>query len=138
MSVRTTIQEEAAGLQEYINKMAPADDLLSECLTQLKPMMEEAPEEQSWKDKPVHGMHRRQTEEVADTGKPYQRLEKTGLEDSPEALIMAAQEQALNTRSIEVEADHTRQDQTVQHITAGCKMLAGKASTERHNQVAER
>ncbi|TWW59309.1 hypothetical protein D4764_06G0008390 [Takifugu flavidus] len=59
---------------------------------------------------------------------------------------MAAQEQALRTRAIEARVYHTRQDprcrlcgdapETVQHITAGCKMLAGKAYMEWHNQVA--
>ena len=59
---------------------------------------------------------------------------------------MAAKEQTLNTRSIEAKVYHTRQDprcrlckdapETVQHITAGCKMLAGKAHMESHNQVA--
>ncbi|TWW75426.1 hypothetical protein D4764_13G0000880 [Takifugu flavidus] len=64
--------------------------------------------------------------------------------NSTEALLMAAQEQALRTRAIEARVYHTRQDprcrlcgdapETVQHITAGCKMLAGKAYMERHNQ----
>ncbi|KAF7642179.1 hypothetical protein LDENG_00262910 [Lucifuga dentata] len=59
---------------------------------------------------------------------------------------MAAQEQALSTRSIEAGVYHSRQDpwcrlckdapETVQHIVAGCKMLDGTAYTERHNQVA--
>ncbi|KAF7649100.1 hypothetical protein LDENG_00146690 [Lucifuga dentata] len=59
---------------------------------------------------------------------------------------MAAQEQALSTRSIEAGVYHSRQDpwcrlckdapETVQHIVALCKMLAGTAYTERHNQVA--
>ena len=58
---------------------------------------------------------------------------------------MATQEQDLNTGSIEVY--HTRQDprwrlykdtpETVQHITAGRKMLEGKADMEHHNQVAD-
>ncbi|TWW69263.1 hypothetical protein D4764_18G0000690 [Takifugu flavidus] len=84
--------------------------------------------------------------EVADIEKTYQWLEKAGLKDSTEALLMAAQEQALNTRAIEARVYHSRQDhrcrlcgdapETVQHITAGCKMLAGKAYMERHNQVA--
>ncbi|KAF7670308.1 hypothetical protein LDENG_00271880, partial [Lucifuga dentata] len=71
-------------------------------------------------------------------------LEKAGLKDSTEALIIAAQEQALSTRSIEAGVYHSRQDpqlckdapETVQHILAGCKMLAGTAYTERHNKVA--
>lgn len=48
---------------------------------------------------------------------------------------MAALEQALSTRVIEVRIYHTRQDprckdtlETNQHITAGCKMLAGKVA----------
>jgi hypothetical protein len=78
--------------------------------------------------------------------KTYQWLEKTDIRDSTEALIMAAQEQALKTRAIEAKIYHTRQDprcrlckqhdETVQHITSGCTQLAGTAYTERHNQVA--
>ena len=69
MSFRAAIQEETAGLQEYIKMMAPTDDLLRECLRQLKPSMEEEPEELSRTDKPLHGMYHRQIEEVADIGK---------------------------------------------------------------------
>ncbi|XP_076610522.1 uncharacterized protein LOC143335176 [Chaetodon auriga] len=140
VSVRVTIREETASLWEYIRKMAPNDDLLSECLRQQKPSQEE-PEGLAWTDKP-----HRQLEEVADITKTYQWLEKAGLNDSTEALIIAAQEQALNTRSIEAGIYHSRQNprcrlckdapETIQHITAGCKMLAGKAYMECHNQVA--
>ena len=59
---------------------------------------------------------------------------------------MAAQEQTLNTRSLEANVLSHQTDprcmlykeapETVQHITAGCKMLAGKADMEHHNQVA--
>ena len=78
-------------------------------------------------------MYHRQIEEVADIRKTNQWQEKADLRDSTEALIIAAQEQALKT----MEVYHTRQDLmcrlckdapgTVQHITAGPKMLAGKA-----------
>ncbi|XP_051914448.1 uncharacterized protein LOC127596235 [Hippocampus zosterae] len=91
-------------------------------------------------------MYHRTITEVADLKKSYQWLERAGLKDSTEALILAAQEQALSTRAIEAQIYHTRQDprcrlckeapETIQHITAGCKMLAGKAYMERHNQVA--
>lgn len=63
-----------------------------------------------------------------------------------EALIMAAQERSLSTRSIEAGVYHTRQEprcrlcndvpETIQHIIAGCKMLAARASMECHNQLA--
>ena len=59
------------------------------------------------------------------------------------ALIMAAQEQALNIRSIDGRIYHTRQDprcrlckeapETEQHITAAWK---SKAYMQRYNQVA--
>ena len=72
-------------------------------------------------------MYHQQIEDVADIEKSYQWLEKADLKDSTEALIMAAQEQALSTRSIEAGFYHTRQDprcrlckdapETVQHMT---------------------
>ena len=146
VSIRATVQDETTKIQEYIRKMAPKDELLSEYLRQQKPDDAEEEEEPSWRDKPLHGMYHRQIEEVADIKKSYQWLEKAGLKDSTEALIMAAQEQALSTRSIEAGNYHTRQDsrcrlckdapETVQHIIAGCKMQAGTAYMERHNQVA--
>ena len=86
------------------------DGSVSECLRQLKPNMEEEPEGLSRTDKPLHGMYHLQTEEMADIRKTYQWLEKDGLKDSTETLIMAAEEQALNTRSMEAGVYHTRQD----------------------------
>ena len=50
------------------------------------------------------------TSVVADIRKYYQWLKKAGLTDSTEALILAAQEQALGTRSIEAGVYHTRQE----------------------------
>ncbi|KAI3377065.1 hypothetical protein L3Q82_000275 [Scortum barcoo] len=109
--------------------MAPSDELLSEYLRQQKPDSEEQLEA-SWMDKPLHGMYHRQIEEVPDIRKSYQWLEKAGLKDSTEVLIMVAQEPALSTRVIEARVYHTRQDprcrlckeapETIQHITAGC------------------
>ena len=70
---------------------------------------------------------------------------KAGLDDSTEALIIAAKEQALNTRSIEARVYRNTQEprfrlckdapETVQHRTAGYKIKAGRAYLERHNQV---
>lgn len=145
VSVGTTVQDETSKLLEYIKDKAPADEVLRECLRQWGPE-EEVLEGPSWQDKPLHGAYHRNITEVADIKKSYQWLERAGLKDSTEALILAAQEQALGTRAIEAQIYHTRQDprcrlckeapETVQHITAGCKMLAGKAYMERHNQVA--
>ena len=61
--------------------MAPDDDLLSEGLRRQKPSEEEEEERESWRDKPLHGMHHGQMEQVAD-------VEKEGLMNSTETLIM--------------------------------------------------
>lgn len=60
-------------------------------------------------DKLLHGMDLRQTQEVADLERYYQWLEKAVLKDNTEALIMAAQEQGLCTRSVEARVYLTRQ-----------------------------
>ena len=53
VSVRATIQEVTTKTQEYIRKMSPNDDLLSECLRQQKPSEEKEGEERpSWRDDP--------------------------------------------------------------------------------------
>ena len=61
-------------------------------------------------EKPLHSTCHQQIEEVADINKSFQWLEKAGLKDSTEALIVAAQEQALSTRSIEAGVYRSRQD----------------------------
>ena len=50
---------------------------------------------------PTHRMYHREIQVVGDIKKIYQGLEKAGL-------IMAAQEQALNTKSNEARVYHTR------------------------------
>ena len=72
---------------------------------------------------------------MPDIEKTNQGLEKAGLRDSTEALIMTAQEQAFTTRLIDAGLYYTRQDtrcrlckdapETMRHIAAGCKMKAG-------------
>uniref|UniRef100_A0A3B3HDB2 HAT C-terminal dimerisation domain-containing protein n=1 Tax=Oryzias latipes TaxID=8090 RepID=A0A3B3HDB2_ORYLA len=146
VSVEATIQDETSKMHEYIKLKAPTDSVLSECLRQWRAEDTVLEDRSSWEDKPLHWMSHRTITEVADINKSYQWLERAGLQDSTEALILAAQEQALSTRAIEAQIYHTRQDprcrlckeapETIQHITAGCKMLAGKAYMERHNQVA--
>ncbi|CAH2278601.1 Hypothetical predicted protein [Pelobates cultripes] len=95
-----------------------------------------------WQYKSLHGVYHWQIVDVAHKIKSYQLLEKAELKDRTEALILTAQEQALCKRSIEVGVFHTRQDPrckeapaTIQHLGAVCKMLAGTAYTEKHNQV---
>lgn len=68
-----------------------ADYLLNYCVGLQKSKVEgEKQEEPLWKDK--NGTSHQQIEEVADIKKSFQRLEKAGLKDSTEAIIMAAHE----------------------------------------------
>ena len=144
--VKSTILKETRNMWEYIERTALHDPPMAEYHKQMNGGTLKEITEEEWHTKALHGMYHRQISEVADLGKSYQWLEKAGLKDSTEALIMAAQEQALSTRSVEAGIYKTRQDprcrlckehpETVQHITSGCKILAGNKYTERHNQVA--
>ncbi len=69
------------------------------------------------------------------TTKIQEYIRKMASSDDLRVSLMAAQEKMLSTRSIDARVYHTRQDprcrlckddpETVQHITAGCKMQAG-------------
>lgn len=57
---------------EYTKRMATKQELLSECLRQLKPNESTEKEEQTtWREKPLPGMYYRQIEEVADIEKTF-------------------------------------------------------------------
>ena len=100
----------------------------------------------AWYEKPLHGAWHKGVSEVADMARTYQWLNKSNIKANTEALIMAAQEQALNTRAVAHEIFHTVQDprcrlckqhtETVAHVTSSCSKLAGTEITERHNSVA--
>ena len=72
--------------------------------------------------------------EVGDMTHTYQWLNKSNIKANTEALIMEAQEQALNTRPVAHEIYHTVQDsrcrlckqhaETVAHITSGRSKIA--------------
>jgi hypothetical protein len=145
-SIEQTIYEEEGNLNKYVKEMSKNDKHLEEYHKQNKQINEERNQQEKWQNKPLHGHYHQSIEKVADISKSYQWLEKSDIRDNTEALIMAAQEQALKTRAIEAKIYHTsqnskcrlcgEQDETIQHIISGCKMLAGTAYTERLNQVA--
>ena len=73
-------------------------------------------------------------------------MKVTGLKIETEALITAAQEQALNTKQHKAKVLHKSTDslcrmcksadETVTHIIAACQKLAGSEYLKRHNAVA--
>lgn len=69
--------------------MVPKDELLRDCLIWEEDEGEKVP----WQDNTLDlGMAYQQISELTDIGKSYQWLEKFGVKDNTEALIITAQE----------------------------------------------
>lgn len=92
-------------ISEYIRKTATT----FRCLVKTGKGGEQE-QEPSWKDRRLKDVYHHQTEEVADIKKSDQWLEKAGLKNSAEPLIIAAQERAVSTRLIEAGVSQFRQD----------------------------
>ena len=144
-SIEHVVKAEEQSLKSYVSGKAETDHLMAECkrlVANWKP-----PDERTmWYEKPLHGAWHRGVAEVADMTKTYQWLTRSNIRPNTESLIMAAQEQALNTWAIACDIYHTAQDprcrlcmqhkETVAHLISGCSKLAGVDYTERHNYVA--
>ena len=148
ISVKQAVQGEELSLKSYVQSRANTDELLSECLSVITTKEPAADDDGAtdWRDRPLHSTYHCQISEVCDAEKTYQWLKKCDLTAKTEALILAAQEQALPTRQIQTQIYNIRTDascrlckqapESIQHIISGCKQLAGSAYTERHNHVA--
>lgn len=95
----------------------------------------------------LHGQFERETQEVKDKEASWMWLRQGDLKRGTEALLMAAQEQSLNTNSIAHSIYKTTNDpkcrlcgeriENVTHIVSGCKMLAQKNYKRRHDKVCQ-
>ena len=91
---------------------------------------------EKWSEKRVHGQFIRETTEKVNKEKTWQRLSRGDLKVVTEALLCAAQEQAIRTNYIKYHIDKTsdspmcrlcgKKGEIVQHITRGCEKLAKK------------
>ena len=96
---------------------------------------EENTREEGLHQKMLHGQYHRQTEEVRGTDS-WTWLKEGNIERETESLIMAAQEQALQTNQIKAKIDKTQKEEncgmcgtaneTVNHIVSECSKLAQK------------
>ena len=144
-SIEKIVRQEEQSLKSYVCWKAEHDTLMEEC-KRLITTWREPEEAAAWYEKPLHGAWHKAVSEIADMSMTYQWLDKTNIRANTEALIMAAQEQALNTRAIACDIYHTVTDptcrmckqhrETVAHIISGCSKLAGTEYTQRHNHVA--
>ena len=99
-------------------------------------------------EKRMHWRFIRETTEKVDKEKTWQRLSRGDLKVGTEALLCAAQEQAIKTNYIKYHIDMTsdipmcrlcgKKGEGVQHITSGCEKLAQKEYNRRHDHVAKK
>ena len=132
-------------LKSSVSRKTEIDPLMAdcECLTATWKNPDEAA---AWYEKPLQDALHKSVSEVADMPRTCQWLNKSNIRANTEALIMAAQEQALNARAVAHKIYHTVQDpkcrlckqhtETVAHIISGCCKFTGTKYTERHNNVA--
>ena len=84
----------------------------------------------------MHGQFIRETVEKVDKKRRWKWLSRGDLKVQTEALLCAAQEQAIKTKYMKFHIDKTNEsplcslcgekDEDVQHITSGCEKLAQK------------
>jgi hypothetical protein len=144
-SIEHVVRDEEQSLKSYVQMKAVSDPLMAECHV-IVANWEAPPSSEPWYSKPLHGAWHSGVSKVAAMDKSFQWMMRSNLKANTEALIMAAQEQALNTRAITAKIYHTNQDprcrmcmthnETVAHLVSGCSKLAGTAYMERHNNVA--
>ena len=92
----------------------------------------------------LHGQFERETKELK-TEESWNWIKNGDLKRETESLIMAAQEQALNTNAVKKniygigDSDRCRrcgkEQETVTHIISACSMLAQKEYKRRHDKV---
>ena len=102
--------------------------------------------EVKWHEKVLHGQFFRDTDGIVDRKKSWLWLKNGDLKKGTEALIMAAQEQAIRTNYVKHHVDKSRDSpscrmcgemgETVSHIICECSKLTQKKYKRCHDNVA--
>ena len=132
--------------EEVLKAVAKEENLRKEDIAEkeeYKRKVEDEKREMVMKMK-LHGQFERDTKELK-TEESWNWIRKGDLKRETESLIMAAQEQALNTNAVKKniyglgESDKCRrcgkEIETVTHIISACSMLAQKEYKRRHDKV---
>ena len=103
---------------------------------------------QSWSEKKMHGQFIRELPGEVDKDRTWQWLSTSDLKIGTEALLCAAQEQAIRTNYVKYQIDKTsdsplcrlcgKKGESVQHLISGCEKLAQKEYKRRHDTVAKK
>ena len=103
---------------------------------------------QNWTEKKMYGQFVREMPENVDRNKTWQWLSNCDLKIGTEALLCAAQEQAIRTNYVKHYIDKTGESplcrlcgkkcERVQHLVCGCEKLAQKEYKRRHDNVAKK
>ena len=103
---------------------------------------------QGWSEKRMYGQFVREMPEKIDKEKTWNWLVNGDLKVETEALLCAAQEQAIRTNYVKHNIDRTsdsplcrmcgKKGESVQHIISGCEKLAQKEYKRRHDNVARK
>eukprot|EP00112_Aurelia_sp_Birch-Aquarium-sp1_P003300 Seg1367.7 transcript_id=Seg1367.7/GoldUCD/mRNA.D3Y31 product="Retrovirus-related Pol polyprotein from type-1 retrotransposable element R2" pseudo=true protein_id=Seg1367.7/GoldUCD/D3Y31 len=153
-SIEDCVEEERRSIAMYLSQTQ--EELLKFARTKLKlPTQNESKLEfknrkenekiSAWKEKRLHGQFAKDTDAIK-TNESFNWLCKGELKRETESLILAAQEQALNTNSIKARIYRLQENdkcrlcgaavENVTHIISGCKKLAQKEYKRRHDKVA--
>lgn len=100
----------------------------------------------SWRNKPLHGQFPTAVERLTTVECAYKWIRWSYLKFETEALLTAAQDQALRTNAYNTNVLHCStdplcrlchsSDETIFHILSSCPFLAPTSYLERHNSVA--
>uniref|UniRef100_H3AYE9 Reverse transcriptase domain-containing protein n=1 Tax=Latimeria chalumnae TaxID=7897 RepID=H3AYE9_LATCH len=142
-SIEDMINIEKLALRDYVNSRTEIVRSTERC--QEYKRNKKNSRYSSWKQKALHGQYIWQLGEDANIEQTLQWLTKGHLKGETEALVIAAQDQALNTNSHRVRILHSEteskcrmckaKEETVAY-RSGCKMLANGSYKERHNNIA--
>ena len=152
--IAQTVEEEIRSLADYINESkesALIEVKESGILKQAESkegyrnkVIEER--KQKYIDKPLHGQYMRDICGKTDETLTWKWLTIGELKKETEALILAAQDQALRTNAIKAKIDKTStnskcrlckvKEETVDHLVSSCSKIAQTDYKERHDKVA--
>ena len=99
-SIGDVVNQEEQSLKSYVSRKAESDPLMAE-YKRFIAIWKKTDEAAAWYEKPLHGAWHKSMSEVADMARTSQWLNKSNRANT-KALIMAAQEQAVNTRQWEM------------------------------------